>query len=71
MAGGLQKATPERTSEHVKTTGSVALIHPLGLGGRERAPVMVGGVRSMFTLESVVLAELPARSEQEPVADWP
>ena len=63
--------TPDKESEQVKTTGSLLFTQPLRFGGRSSEPVMVGGVRSMFTLVSVKLAVLPARSAQEPVTDCP
>ena len=69
LVGGLQKATPESASKHVKSTVALLLTHPLAFGEGEREPVMVGGVRSMLILIAVVVAELPARSVQLPATD--
>ena len=54
----------------MNVTLAVLLTHPFAFGEGERRPVIVGGVRSIFTLDSVVREGFPPRSVQVPWTDW-
>ena len=62
-------ATPERLSEHVKVTVAGVLFQPLPEGAGEAAAVIVGGVKSKFTVAQAV-ADKPEVSTALPQIDW-
>ena len=63
------ESTPESASLHAKLTATLTLFQPLELGVGDALPVMIGLVRSMFTLFTVADAEFPAMSRHVPVTD--
>src|SRR5579864_6356108 len=69
-ARGLHAATPESASAHAKLTVTLVLFQPKLLAGGTRFPLIVGGVRSMFSVTEVV-ETFPAESTTLPLTTCP
>ena len=70
VTGSEQVATPELSSAHTKLTVTVLLFQPAAVGAGVMLPVIVGGVRSMFTV-TVAVELFPAyRDWPQAGADW-
>src|SRR5262245_49149270 len=64
-------SNPESASLPLKLTTTSALYQLSAFAARSEDPEMFGAVLSMLTLETVALAELPARSVTVNVCDCP
>ena len=69
VTGVVHESIPDKLSVALAVTDTLVLFHPLAFGPGDATAVVTGGVLSMPIPVTVAVAELPARSVQDPLAD--